>query len=71
MNTTATKSEIKITARAKAFSGYPVGTYKFLVTEDDVMVWDSVAGAYTRCNCLSAGAKRRIRKLATQPIQYS
>lgn len=71
MKTTATNSEIKITARAKAFSGYPIGTYKFLVSADDVRVWDSVAGAYTNCNSLSDGAKRRIRKLATKPIQYS
>lgn len=63
-NTTVTKSEVEITARAKAFSGEGVKAHKFLVRADDVRVWDRVAVHYTTCHAMSPAAVRRIAKLA-------
>jgi len=59
---------IKITARAKAFSGEPIQKYSFLVNPEtkSVRVYDSIAGYYTDCNSLSKPAKARIYKLATR-----
>jgi hypothetical protein len=57
-------SEIEITARAKAFSGQGVRAHEFLVTDNEVKVWDSVAGHYTSFNALTCAAKARIVKLA-------
>lgn len=55
----------EITARAKAFSNEGVKPHKFNVdTDGTVRVWDSVAGHYTTCHCLSKSAEARIRKLA-------
>lgn len=55
----------QITARAKAFRSEGVRAYRFLVEADGaVLVWDSVAGHYTRCHSLSDAATRRIRNLA-------
>lgn len=57
----------EITARAKAFSGRGIGTYRFAVDADGVRVWDAVAGHYTRCHSLSREAEKRIvRKAAAQ-----
>lgn len=53
-----------ITARAKAFDGYPIGAHRFEIDGDEIRVWDSVAGHYTLCHSLSPSAQRRIRKLA-------
>lgn len=58
--------DIEITARAKAFSSEGVREHKFMVSDDAVRVWDSIAGHYTRCNSLSQSAEKRIRKLAEQ-----
>jgi hypothetical protein len=57
-------SKVKITARAKAFSGEGARRNLFLVEGSEVMVWDSVAGHFTDCNSLSDGAKARIARLA-------
>ena len=57
--------EIKITARAKAFSGEGVREHRLLVG-DEVRVWDAVAGYYTLRHSLSPAAQRRIRRLAAQ-----
>ena len=52
-----------ITTRAKAFGR--VETVRCRVEDDGtVLVWDEVAGHYTRCHGLSAAAKRRIRREA-------
>jgi hypothetical protein len=57
--------EKTIEARAKAFSGQNVKTHRFQIDANKtVRVWDSVAGHYTNCHCLSRAAKRRIVKLA-------
>jgi hypothetical protein len=63
---TMTKTqETIVTARAKAFSTFPISTYRFLVDADGtVRVWDKIAGHYTTCHALSFSAQRRIRKLA-------
>lgn len=59
-------NEIKITARAKAFSGEGVREHIFSVdlADKNVRVWDSVAGHYTTCHSLTASAKSRVLKLA-------
>jgi len=52
---------IEITARARAFRYFPLGTYRFLVGgPDDIQVWDDIAGHFTNCHSLSESAKRRI-----------
>jgi hypothetical protein len=33
-------------------------------SDGSVLVWDSIAGHYTRCHSLGASAVRRIRRLA-------
>lgn len=54
-----------VTARARAFSAEGVRQHKFMVESDGtVRVYDPVAGHYTTCHALSAGALRRIRKIA-------
>ena len=48
--------------RGKAFSSEGPGTYRVLVTSDgDVLVWDSIAGHYTRCHALTPSAQARLR----------
>lgn len=64
--TTATKSEVEITVRAKAFSGEGIKTNKFLVRGNEVSVWDGVAGHYTTCHSMSPATIRRIAKLAAK-----
>lgn len=61
--TTTTDTTKKVTIRANAFGR--VETIRCLVDDDgSVLVWDDVAGHYTRCNRLGASAISRIRKLA-------
>lgn len=57
-------AEIEIIARAKAFTGQPIQSHKFLVRGHNVTVWDCVAGHFTECNSLGAVAKKRIANLA-------
>lgn len=55
----------KIDIRAKAFSGEGIRKHRVLVENDgSVLVWDSVAGHYTRCHSLSRSALLRARKIA-------
>ncbi len=58
--------DIEIKARAKAFSGGGVREHRFMISDDAVRVWDSVAEHYTLCNALSPSATKRIRKLAAK-----
>lgn len=61
----ASKDKVMVTARCKAFSAEGVRHNRCLVEPDGaVLVWDSVAGQYTRCHSLTFKALRRIRKLA-------
>jgi hypothetical protein len=54
-----------VNLKAKAFAGGRIEDHRFAVSPDGtVRVWDSVAGHYTNCHCLSASAIRRIRKAA-------
>ena len=56
------KKEIKM--RVKAFSGEGIRDYRVLVDNDDVLVWDSVAGHYTTCHSLCGSAIKRAKRLA-------
>jgi hypothetical protein len=63
--TTATKNEMTITARCKAFDGEGVRENKIRIDADGtIRVWDAVAGHYTTCHGLSKAAQGRLRKLA-------
>lgn len=58
-------SDRMIEMRCKAFSGEGVRMNCVQVSDcGTVRVWDSVAGHYTTCHCLSAAAQRRARKAA-------
>jgi len=51
------------TIRARAFTNYPVEEVRVMVESDGrCLVWDDVAGYYTRCHILSESAKRRARR---------
>ena len=56
--------QTRFTTRCRAFSG-GVREHRILIEADgSVLVWDEVAGSYTRCHALSAGQQARLRKLA-------
>lgn len=57
-------AEKEIKARVKAFSREGVRNNRILVANDDVLVWDSIAGHFTNVNALSDKTKRRLRKIA-------
>lgn len=55
-----------IDIRAKAFAHEGVRMNRVMVEADgSVLVWDCVAGHYTRCHSMSESATRRARKLAS------
>jgi hypothetical protein len=64
--TTAQKSEIEFTGRARAFSGQGLRTYRFMLTHGELRVWDSVADHYTTCHSLTPAMVRRLAKSATR-----
>lgn len=54
-----------ITIRAKAFSTEGVKTHTVYVDESGIVrVYDSVAGHFTACHCLTPAAILRIRRAA-------
>jgi hypothetical protein len=56
-----------IMKRAKPFRAEPIGFHKFCVQDDGtVLVYDSVAGHFTRCHALTAQQLRRIRQSAEE-----
>lgn len=61
--------DVEVTARARAFTGLGVRTYRFMVHGESgqVRVWDEISGHFTYVHALSKAAERRIRKLAVQP----
>lgn len=62
----ATK-EIVANVRCKAFSGQGVKNHRVLVESDgSVLVWDVVAGHFTRCHALSESTQRKIAKKLTK-----
>ena len=60
--TTQTHQPIEATIRCKAFSAFPIDAYRVRVYgPDDVLVYDDIAGHYTRCHAIrDARAVRRI-----------
>lgn len=59
------ETDAEIETRARAFAGRPIEDVRCRVEADGtVLVWDSVAGHFTRCHSLSESAIRRIRRLA-------
>lgn len=55
-----------ISIRTKAFASEGIRMNRVMVEADgSVLVWDSVAGHYTRCHSMSESAIRRARKLAS------
>lgn len=62
-------ADVKIEMRARAFTGQGVALVRCLVEPDgSVLVWDRIAGHYTRCHALSEAAERRARKLAAKEL---
>jgi hypothetical protein len=55
---------IKLTVRCNAFG--KIETHSVMVEAGSVLVYDSIAGHYTRCHSLSASACQRICKLASK-----
>ncbi len=59
--------DVELEMRIKAFTGEGVRLNKILVEagrKGAVLVWDSVAGHYTTCHCLSERTQKRIRREA-------
>ena len=57
--------DVKIVVRCRPWSGGNVQQARVLIQADgDVLVWDDVAGHYTRLHALGPRAIRRIRRLA-------
>lgn len=57
-------NHVILTVEAKAFSAEGVRQHRVAVDGETVRVYDPVAGHYTACHSLSAGAQRRIVRLA-------
>lgn len=64
-----TTETINMTIRAKAFAGEGVRTNRVRVRDGEVLVWDGVAGHYTRLHSLSRSAVRRILVAAKRASQ--
>lgn len=59
------RGQVRLTARCRAFAGEGARENRILVEDDgSVLVWDPVAGAYTRCHALSPRTQRRLAALA-------
>jgi hypothetical protein len=59
--------DIKLTVRARFFSGQPIETRDVLIGDDGtVRVWDDVAGHYTVCHALTQSTERLIRAKAAK-----
>lgn len=62
---TTTYTRIEITAKARAFTGYPIQKHRFAVEPDGtVRVFDDIARHFTNLHGLTQSATRRIRRLA-------
>jgi hypothetical protein len=59
-------AKVEVVVKAKAFSTESSRNYRFRVDlgDNEIRVWDRVAGYFTNCNCLSASARRRIMERA-------
>lgn len=59
------RGQVRLVARCRAFAGEGARENRILVEDDgSVLVWDPVAGAYTRCHALSPRTQRRLAALA-------
>ena len=63
---TMSNTEVKLSAKARAFRAEGIRKHRFVVdlSDNSVRVWDSVAGYYTICHSLSKSAQARLVKLA-------
>lgn len=63
---------IETTARARFFSGSRIATREVRVYRDgSVLVWDAVAGHFTRCHALSKASERKIaRRVLGAPARF-
>lgn len=57
---------IEVRAKCQPFAGAPMGHYKLLIEDNNVLVWDNVAGHYTANHKLSRKSRARIRKEAQE-----
>jgi len=58
-------SRAELVVRCRPWAHRMLVTARVAVESDgSVLVWDSIAGHYTRCHSLGASAVRRIRRLA-------
>jgi hypothetical protein len=61
--------EITGTARAKFFSTIGIETREVKISADGAtLVWDSIAGHYTRCHALSTASQKRIARKIRQEV---
>lgn len=63
MKTETVETKI-INARVKAFAGEGVRNHRIEISCHHIFVWDSVAGHYTSCHCISHATHRRLAKIA-------
>lgn len=66
MKTKETQTSVVIMARARAFSGQGMRYHNFLVTGNDIKVWDPIAGHYTSCHSMDAETLARIAAIAAE-----
>jgi hypothetical protein len=66
-------AKIEVVVKAKAFSSESARNYRFCVdlSDNEIRVWDRVAGCFTNCNCLSASARRRILWWAKENAKWA
>ena len=65
-------TDVELTIRCKAFSNEGVRINRILVqTLGDVLVWDSIAGYYTKNHALSERTQARIRRQALHAWKMS
>ena len=65
-------AKIEVVVKARAFSSESARNYRFCVdlSDNEIMVWDRVAGHFTKCHRLSVSAKRRIIERAVGRYEW-
>jgi hypothetical protein len=61
---TATKAQVEMTVRCKAFSGEGIKAHRVRVDDVNVRVYDSASGHFTLCHILSRATVNKIIKRA-------
>lgn len=66
-------AKIEVVVKAKAFSGEGARNHRFRVdlSDNEIRVWDRVAGYFTNCNCLSASARKGIIEWAKEKANWA